>query len=236
MKRHLVATVVAGALAFGVGEAQAATITIDSFEDGEQDVSAIRGTVLDSVTGSTNEIVGGERDVQLTILNNRFNNRLNAEVEVLPPPPSGILAISNDAGVTSDTLITWDGVDENGLNLDVTGGGMNKFFRLDILSVDLGAELTLSLDGTATLTKSLSQTFDPISVIFKFSEFENAGAVDFSNVQSISLDITGPENFDLIADSFVATVPEPLTILGSGLALGFGGLLKKEYDKKQKKS
>jgi hypothetical protein len=30
-------------------------------------------------------------------------------------------------------------------------------------------------------------------------------------------------------------VPEPLTILGSAMALGFGGLFKKEYSKKQKK-
>jgi hypothetical protein len=31
-------------------------------------------------------------------------------------------------------------------------------------------------------------------------------------------------------------VPEPLTILGSGFALGFGALFKKEYSKKQKKA
>jgi hypothetical protein len=32
----------------------------------------------------------------------------------------------------------------------------------------------------------------------------------------------------------VAAVPEPLTILGSGVALGFGALFKKEYSKKHK--
>ncbi|MEQ8537772.1 MAG: PEP-CTERM sorting domain-containing protein [Coleofasciculus sp. D1-CHI-01] len=30
-------------------------------------------------------------------------------------------------------------------------------------------------------------------------------------------------------------VPEPLTILGSATALGFGGLLKRQHSKKQKK-
>jgi hypothetical protein len=34
---------------------------------------------------------------------------------------------------------------------------------------------------------------------------------------------------------YVAPVPEPLTILGSGLSLGFGALFKKEYSRKQKK-
>ncbi|MEQ9670373.1 PEP-CTERM sorting domain-containing protein [Coleofasciculus sp. G2-EDA-02] len=237
MKRHLVASVVAGTLAFSVGEAQAATITIDSFDDGLQSVSATSGTVFDSVTGSTSEIVGGERDVQLEIIDNQFGRLLNAEVDALPPPPEpGILTISNDTGVKSKTIITWDGVGGSGLNLDVTGGGMNKFFRFDILTVDLSAVLTLSVNNTATLTKTVSETTDPTSVIFKFSEFDNASAMTFTDVQSISLMISGPANFDLTADSLVATVPEPLTILGSGLALGFGGLLKKEYDKKQKKS
>ncbi|MEQ8975973.1 MAG: PEP-CTERM sorting domain-containing protein [Coleofasciculus sp. C1-SOL-03] len=31
-------------------------------------------------------------------------------------------------------------------------------------------------------------------------------------------------------------VPEPLTILGSGMALGFGALFKKQQSKKQKKN
>lgn len=237
MKRYLVASVVAGTLAFSVGEAQAATITIDSFDDGFQNFSATSGTVFDSATGSTSDIVGGERDIRLEIIENRFGRSLSAEVDALPPPPEpGILAISNDTGVKSETTITWDGINENGLNLDVTGGGINKFFRFDLLTVDLSAVLTLSLDNTATLTKSIPETTDPTSVIFNFNDFNNASAIDFTNVQSIALTVTGPANFDLTADSFVATVPEPLTILGSGLALGFGGLLKKEYDKKQKKS
>lgn len=34
---------------------------------------------------------------------------------------------------------------------------------------------------------------------------------------------------------YIASVPEPLTVLGSGLGLGFGAFFKKEYSKKQKK-
>jgi hypothetical protein len=33
--------------------------------------------------------------------------------------------------------------------------------------------------------------------------------------------------------SSVAAIPEPLTILGTGLALGFGGLFKSKSSKKQ---
>ncbi len=48
---------------------------------------------------------------------------------------------------------------------------------------------------------------------------------------------TGTVNPGVISDSFeVSVVPEPLTILGSGLALGFGAYFKKEYSRKQKKA
>jgi hypothetical protein len=121
------------------------------------------------------------------------------------------------------------------LSLDVTGGGINKFFRFNVLSVDLEGVLTLSVmdnNGTASLTKTLSPSSNPTSVIFKFNEFDNIATIDLTQVDAISLAIRGEENFDLMANSIVATVPEPLTLLGSAIALGLGTVLKKEYDKK----
>jgi hypothetical protein len=121
------------------------------------------------------------------------------------------------------------------LSLDVTGGGINKFFRFNVLSVDLEGVLTLSVmdnNGTASLTKTLSPSSNPTSVIFKFNEFDNIATIDLTQVDAISLAIRGEENFDLMATSIVATIPEPLTLLGSAIALGLGTVLKKEYDKK----
>lgn len=37
-------------------------------------------------------------------------------------------------------------------------------------------------------------------------------------------------------DVFIERVPEPLTILGSGVALGFGAMFKKEHSRRQKKT
>jgi hypothetical protein len=240
MKRHLFASVIIGTLALSAGEAKAATITIDSFEDGFQRVSAASGTTFNSTIHSANPIVRGKRDIQLTLLENPSPSSLNAEVAVLASPTEpGILTISNDTGVKSETLITWHGEDENGLSLDVTGGGINKFFRFNVLSVDLEGVLTLSVmdnNGTASLTRTLSPSLNPTSVIFKFNEFDNVAAIDLTQVDAISLAIRGEENFDLMATSIVATVPEPLTLLGSAIALGFWTVLKKEYDKKQTKS
>jgi hypothetical protein len=241
MKRHLFASVIiGGTLALSAGEAKAATITIDSFDDGFQHISAASSTTFNSTIYSANPIVRGKRDIRLTILENPSPSSLNAEVAVLPLlTEPGILTISNDTGVKSETLITWHGEDENGLSLDVTGGGINKFFRFNVLSADLEAILTLSVmdnNGTASLTRTLSPSFNPTSVVFKFNEFDNVAAIDLTQVDSISLAIRGEENFDFTAESIVATVPEPLTLLGSAIALGLGTVLKKEYDKKQTKS
>ncbi len=100
MKRHLFASVIIGTLALSAGEAKAATITIDSFEDGFQRVSAASGTTFNSTIHSANPIVRGKRDIQLTLLKNPSPSSLNAKVAVLASPTEpGILTISNDTGV-----------------------------------------------------------------------------------------------------------------------------------------
>ncbi|EKD09566.1 hypothetical protein SPLC1_S170150 [Arthrospira platensis C1] len=43
-------------------------------------------------------------------------------------------------------------------------------------------------------------------------------------------------SFELAGAANVEQVPEPLTILGTGMALGFGSMFKREYDKKKNKS
>ncbi|MEQ8466753.1 hypothetical protein [Coleofasciculus sp. E1-EBD-02] len=48
MKRHLFASVIIGTLALSAGEAKAATITIDSFDDGFQHISAASSTTFNS--------------------------------------------------------------------------------------------------------------------------------------------------------------------------------------------
>jgi hypothetical protein len=59
---------------------------------------------------------------------------------------------------------------------------------------------------------------------------DGEGAFTLTGGQSYRIGIIGEEIVDTRAE-----VPEPLTILGSVAALGFGGLLKKEYAKIKKK-
>ena len=76
-----------------------------------------------------------------------------------------------------------------------------------------------------------SPTFRP-----EFSWFEGLGD-DNSSIQEF---LNTGTRFTRISDRAFSlkgrVVPEPLTILGSGLALGFGAYFKKEYSRKQKKA
>lgn len=60
-----------------------------------------------------------------------------------------------------------------------------------------------------------------------------AGFGDFFVVGTVKHDASGAAKHFVAAEP--EAVPEPLTILGSGLALGFGGLFKKEYSRKRRK-
>ncbi|MGL5081257.1 MAG: PEP-CTERM sorting domain-containing protein [Microcoleaceae cyanobacterium] len=50
----------------------------------------------------------------------------------------------------------------------------------------------------------------------------------------VSFSVAGSNDDYILKSIEVEAVPEPLTILGTGMALGFGGLFKKELDKKKK--
>lgn len=110
----------------------------------------------------------------------------------------------------------------------------NSDIQVDMLQLD---GIDLVLEGTSDLAVSAPGNSD-------------ADGVDYLLIQNISqpftltgranLSWTGtrPSGSHLAYQIKVGTsepVPEPLTILGSGVALGFGALLKKESSKKQNK-
>lgn len=237
MNRYLIPSFALGTFVFGVGQAQAAQVTIDNFNTVDQSVEVLGnpGTMaMNAMTNGDNNIIGGERKIKLTIEENEFNDPdLGAIVSIV----DGFATVSNDAGIESTTVFTWDGTDTSPLNADLTGGGMNQFFRLDINSVDLQAKLALDVTDSDGDMASLTKTgLSEGSAIFNFNAFNNFAATDFNSVESVSLTVGGPQEVDFTADSLVATVPEPLTILGSGLALGFGALFKKESSRKRQKA
>jgi hypothetical protein len=236
MNRYLILSLAIGTLVFSEGQAQAAQVTIDDFEVVINQNAKVTGTgkASSSMMDGSNQIIGGEREIKLTVEENEFGTDRGVEVDVL----DSLLTVSNDAGIESETVITWDGTDANPLNTDLTGGDINQSFSLDIVSMDSRAMLTLDVTDSGGNTANLNKrVMSSGNTKFKFNAFNNGMDTDFRDVESISLTVTGSQEFDFAADSLVATsVPEPLTILGSGLALGFGGLFKKEYSRKRQKA
>ncbi|MEQ9620878.1 PEP-CTERM sorting domain-containing protein [Coleofasciculus chthonoplastes] len=96
------------------------------------------------------------------------------------------------------------------------------------------SNLRLNIDSLNTFSAPSDNDSDDVDYVL----IEDISA-PFTLTGTISFDWTGasPNRSNLAYQIKVGTkpVPEPLTILGSGLALGFGALLKKESSRKQNK-
>lgn len=217
-------------LATMAGAASAATITIDDFQDQQ---FVLPGS-SDAVQGSG--ILGGEREATYV---SEENNPFGANLQV----GNGFLTLNSFFPLVEADLV-WDGLGNSGLGgVDLTDGGTEAGLAIDIFGIGTSVpdpELTLTfslldLDGNeSTSVQSFATDFlldnaslnSPVTAFFGFGGF--AGTADVSRIDSIALNIIGPSGLDLnFGPVKTAPVPEPLTILGSMAAVGFGVAMKR---------
>lgn len=244
MKNLITFGLASSALLIGTYEVQAATF-VDSFNNGEVDLEVSHEDVSNSISVTGDEILGGERDVLL---------------EFTPPSP-GTATVkidldmtendfrhNNEVDVASVATVTYDGVDDNGLG---GGAGYNLLtegskFSLDLLAIDLTAQLGISLMDINGDTDSI--VYDGLEegiVEFNFSDFND---VDLSRISTITFQSTSFNSEDLRADTLLIngtpnpdpdtddpnpnpdpeTTPEPTTLLGLLFSLTCGALYKKK--------
>ena len=232
MKISYKLTTVAAALMLSLG-ANAGVIDTFSTAQGLLTDNTANGIGLSSsVTTLGTDILGGERDIFVSLLSTGGNAFANAAIGV----GAGALSFSVSAQASGTGTVQWDGID-NSIALNTTGlGGVSLIadgsaaFRVDTLFSDLGYRFDIeAYTNATTFTKisflahaanSLTTSFIP------FSGFTNAGLCGFSDptgtiipgVTSISCGAGGNVNFaslgalQLIIDPLGGTTAVDLTL------------------------
>lgn len=183
-----------------------------------------------SSLGGAGALLGGERDVRLTINSSTFGT--GAEVHIGHLAHGGdTTSFSVTAGVDATTILQYDGVDgtfaRNPIGLgavDLTQGGANNSFVFDVLYSDQNAQIQIDLTGpggaTATMVAPVVTSAippGPTQIYVPFALFTPAGGFSFTNVGSIQVRLDGPSAQDTVLGR-IAVVPEPsaMALLGLG--------------------
>lgn len=188
--------------------ASAATVTIDTFDTAQQALDPSGFGIQSTDTIAAAEALGGMRTITANGNGPTFPSLVTA-VNV----QGGAGSVSNGDQVTGTGLFEWAAG-----GFDLTDGGTNDTFVLQINSVDLNVGFELTVDGSSASSAFNSNTGN---VEFSFGAFG-----DLTSANDIALLVSGPEAFDasfsffgaedLIENPVVATVPLP----AGGLLLG----------------
>lgn len=188
--------------------ANSATVTIDSFDTTQIVAAPGGGGASDTATVTAGEAIGGERKITATgdgVITPGNNTTVFVN--------GGTASVSNSDSVTGTGYFEWVAG-----GFDLTDGGTNDAFVLQIASVDLNVSFTLTVDGTSQ-TSAFNSTTGVVS--FGFGAFGN-----LMNANDISLLVEGPASFDarfsfLGAEDLEPNAgPAPVPLPAGGLLLG----------------
>ena len=202
--------------------------TIDTFNQTTQQVTDTTNDGVPVVASvQAPEVIGGERDLYVNLTSNTGAINLSVNDTTLGLP--GLLVFGSTGQGDGERRVSWDGIDGNaavindtGLgSVDLTGGGSALGLQLQVGADLAGSQAVVRLysnDGVigtanrfSSATLDIPQTGGNVSQkeFLSFSDFTAGagGAVDFTNVGAIELEITGTANIDGQAD-IVGTVGE----------------------------
>lgn len=180
-------------------------LVIDTFATGQTVAQTGPGSSGTTVDGPSSGLLGGERDVSLTITVGTGTLRADADLS-----SAGAFSHAAAGRVRGTTTITYDGDDNDAQGLaplglggvDLTAGGSDASVLVALPFADLGASVTLSVwsDATHCSQRSLpalagTVPADGRALQFRFSDFVPsvgcAGGANFSAAGAIVLTIDG---------------------------------------------
>ena len=182
----------------------AATVTIDSFDTAQFVITPSAPGFDASSTVAAGEAIGGSRTITAA-----GNGTLFPVETTTINVGGGTASVSNSDDVTGTALFEWMAG-----GFDLTDGGTNDTFVLDINTVDLSVSYDLTIDGITSSSAANAMTG---TVEFAFADFGN-----LADAGSISLLVAGPASFDA---SFSFLGAEDLIANPSAVPLPAGGLL-----------
>ena len=200
--RSILIPMVAAAATFAL-PAAAATVSIDSFGTNQiVQAPGLTNTNPNSNTTSDTGAIGGER----TIYVERESGPLNITGAVF----GGSATVSTDSLTQGFAIFSWMPTAADLLDTS------NDRVRIGVSSYDVDTVYDLAVNGTSVQRNVTSVG----NLDFMFSEFSG---VEFSNVNSISLTISGPAGFDTTFE-FIEATTVPLPAGGLLLIGGLGAL------------
>lgn len=229
MKKLLaVSTIGLSALAFTPNQAQA-FVLIDNFNTGDIIHNIIPpGSASGSVAAAPGDIINNSnRDYQYNVTG---TGRSPASLSVDGPPSLGGSPTASINNITTSNSTTKFTYNDNG-PYDLISTDEDQIGFSHILN-NGPADVKFIINGVSSPT--YTTTLGPGRFAAPFTDFPG---VDFNNVTSIELLLSGPIGHGLKIDNFqTSTIPEPMTILGTAFALTTLPGLKKAYSKKKAKA
>jgi hypothetical protein len=203
--------------------ASGAPLVIDHFAYDELNPNLIvtTATPVLSSTQTDASILGGQRFVQATHVTG------SGAVSLVRPlgAPFHYITCNTESGNDGAWEFAWGSTYAGGALLgDLTNGGFADTIIIEFLAADaaVGVNMTvLPLMGVAETVVS-STPIGPGLVLFAFSDY----SFSFTSIDSLRFSFTSVDASDFAVDSIVTNnlteIPEPASLLISGLLLGLG--------------